>query len=312
MAHSNAAISIVIPVFNRRQLVRQCLQSLVGELHADEHVWLIDDGSTDGVEQDLSEFQTWLPNLQLRRFANGGRSTARNRGLDCVTTPYVIFLDSDDMLLPGALQQCREHLQGQSSHVLIGQIQIQYAGGRRDHEREEGFYRDQSHFLTKDLMAYDDLLHHPYFFPSATICHAQAVRQVGGWASWPHLMEEFDLYLRMAAAGFSVRYIPQPLAIHYEHDANTPVQVLSQGYLDIARKHASSPWAGLQNRRAQSQFIYYQVRALRILDRPAEAAQLLALTALLRPQLLSTQLLRAAAGLIWQTTSLARSKRLSK
>jgi hypothetical protein len=92
--------SIIIPTFNRIDLLRQTLNSLRAvDLHVHE-VLVVDDGSTDGTAEWLPEHHS---GVRLLRQNNAGPGSARNRGIEAATGDWVVFLDSDDLWFPWTL-----------------------------------------------------------------------------------------------------------------------------------------------------------------------------------------------------------------
>jgi len=97
-----ARVSVVIPTFNRRQIVGEAVQSVLDQTLNDLEIIVVDDGSTDGTGQFLQErFDQRIKYLNQEKY---GRSAARNRGVLSSTSPYILFLDSDDLLLPDGLE----------------------------------------------------------------------------------------------------------------------------------------------------------------------------------------------------------------
>ena len=96
-------ISIVVPVFNRERLVHRCVDSVLGQEFGDFELILVDDGSTDKSLLQLREYND--PRVRvLVHSRNMGVGTARNTGVGSASGDWIIFLDSDDELVPGALQ----------------------------------------------------------------------------------------------------------------------------------------------------------------------------------------------------------------
>jgi glycosyltransferase involved in cell wall biosynthesis len=95
-----ATVDIIIPVYNRAALVREAIESALGEA---ANVIVVDDASTDGTWDSLRAYDGNPAVRCLRMPANGGQSAARNLGIDAATGTYVKFLDSDDVLVPGHL-----------------------------------------------------------------------------------------------------------------------------------------------------------------------------------------------------------------
>ena len=91
-------VSVVIPVFNRPDLLERCLSSLLQQDFPleDVEVLVCDDGSTVDLGPVVQRFQGILPQITLlRRGQSKGPAAARNLGIKGVSTPIVIFLDSD-------------------------------------------------------------------------------------------------------------------------------------------------------------------------------------------------------------------------
>lgn len=94
-------ISVIIPTFNRAELLRQALESVVAQSHKTLQVIVVDDGSTDHTSEVLAEFGDRVLAIQL---AHGGISAARNAGINAATGEYIAFLDSDDLWVPNKIE----------------------------------------------------------------------------------------------------------------------------------------------------------------------------------------------------------------
>jgi glycosyltransferase involved in cell wall biosynthesis len=92
--------SIVIPTFNRLHSLKETVDSVWKQNFTDYELIVIDDGSTDGTANYLSNNSSRIK-FKLRR--NAGPSAARNAGIDMAVGDYVIFLDSDDLWFPWTL-----------------------------------------------------------------------------------------------------------------------------------------------------------------------------------------------------------------
>ncbi len=93
-------ISVIIPVFNRAQWVAEAIESVLAQGMADVEIICIDDGSTDDSAQVVQSFGA---SVVYRWQENKGVSAARNVGLRLVRSPFVTFLDSDDLFPAGKL-----------------------------------------------------------------------------------------------------------------------------------------------------------------------------------------------------------------
>lgn len=103
-----AKVSLVVPVFNTEKYLRECLDSLVAQTLGDVEIICINDGSTDSSPAILSEYAQRDPRIRVISQPNGGLSAARNAGLCAAGGEYLLFMDSDDMLEPTAVERLYE------------------------------------------------------------------------------------------------------------------------------------------------------------------------------------------------------------
>lgn len=131
-------VSIVIPFFNSEEYLEHCIASALGQTYRNLDVVLVDDGSTDRSLSIAQKICGLDPRAQIVRKENGGLSSARNAGLLAATGDYVLFLDSDDLLVPSAVE-----------HLL---------GVARDSNADQVFFSAQSFYDS-----YEALEQHPGF-----------------------------------------------------------------------------------------------------------------------------------------------------
>jgi glycosyltransferase involved in cell wall biosynthesis len=99
-------ISIIIPVYNRAELIKETLDSVLQQTYQNWECIVVDDGSSDNTWQVLlnyAEKDNRIKNFQRARFPKGA-PTCRNFGMDLAKGKYLIFLDSDDLMAPWALE----------------------------------------------------------------------------------------------------------------------------------------------------------------------------------------------------------------
>jgi glycosyltransferase involved in cell wall biosynthesis len=95
---SEKTVSIIIPCYNGGRFLPEAIESALAQTHPKPHIIVVDDGSTDNSALIASRYS----GLRVVHQANQGLSGARNTGLRECSTDYVLFLDSDDRLLPDA------------------------------------------------------------------------------------------------------------------------------------------------------------------------------------------------------------------
>ena len=94
----NDLISVVVPVYNVKDYLERCLNSLINQTYKNLEIILIDDGSTDGSYKICQRFAKIDKRIKLFKQENGGLSKARNKGISKATGKYIGFVDSDDVI----------------------------------------------------------------------------------------------------------------------------------------------------------------------------------------------------------------------
>lgn len=97
-------ISIIIPVYNREEYLKKCLDSVVCQTLKDIEIICINDGSTDGSQAILEEYSKKDVRIKLITQENKGIAQARNIGIKEASARYITFVDSDDWLEPDTLE----------------------------------------------------------------------------------------------------------------------------------------------------------------------------------------------------------------
>lgn len=96
-------VSIIVPLFNSGLYINDCVKSILSQDYPNWELILIDDGSTDNSGSICRNFTVKDHRIKYVRCENNGPSHARNLGLDMIHGEYVMFVDSDDQLLPEAI-----------------------------------------------------------------------------------------------------------------------------------------------------------------------------------------------------------------
>ncbi|MEG0048624.1 MAG: glycosyltransferase [Clostridia bacterium] len=105
-------ISIIVPVYNQREFLPECVQSLQKQTYANLEILLIDDGSTDGSGELCDAWARGDARIIVHHQANAGVSTARNWGLRHAHGQWIGFVDGDDWVEPAMY----EWLLAQAAH----------------------------------------------------------------------------------------------------------------------------------------------------------------------------------------------------
>lgn len=105
---SKKKVSIVIPIYNVEPYLEECLASAIGQTLKEIEVICVNDGSTDNSMDIVRKYAKNDSRICIVEKENGGLSSARNAGMDAAKGEYILFLDSDDWILPETLEEIYE------------------------------------------------------------------------------------------------------------------------------------------------------------------------------------------------------------
>jgi glycosyltransferase involved in cell wall biosynthesis len=106
----NIKFSIIVPTYNRANLIGDTLQSLIDQSYSNFELLIIDDGSTDNTEDLIKEWLIKDQRFKYYKKQNGERGAARNYGIQHANGAYITFIDSDDIAYPNYLENAYKEL----------------------------------------------------------------------------------------------------------------------------------------------------------------------------------------------------------
>ncbi len=181
-------VSVVIPTYQRRQLVLRAVKSALAQRYSPFEVIVADDGSTDGTVEALRALAD--PRLTVLAREHEGVSSARNGAIDAARGDVVAFLDSDDRWLPHHLATVTEMLDRWPEAVLATTAPDYAAFGRR-RPRAAKLIDPMPRILVSSFVG-------PI---SSVAVRRTALVEAGSFAADLAYAEETDLYRRLALAG---------------------------------------------------------------------------------------------------------------
>ena len=123
-----ALVSIIIPVYNAQKYLSDCLDSVLSQSYRQFEVILINDGSRDESLNLCQQYVQRDGRVSCIHQENAGPGAARNTGLTQATGDYLLFIDSDDLLLPDALEAMVIAIQGQD--LVIARFSLNTSSGK--------------------------------------------------------------------------------------------------------------------------------------------------------------------------------------
>ena len=121
--------SVIIPVYNVKEYLSNCIDSVLAQSTGSFEIILVDDGSTDGSGALCDQYAEKYPQILAIHQQNQGVSVARNTGIEKATGEYVLFLDSDDWWEPNLLELLTPLTKKSPDLVEFG-YKIIYANGQ--------------------------------------------------------------------------------------------------------------------------------------------------------------------------------------
>ena len=100
MNNSEILVSIIIPVYQAKEYLNKCIESIISQTYSEWEIILVDDGSTDGSDFICDEYANKNNRIKVIHKSNGGVSSARNAGIEASIGDYIMFVDSDDYIAP--------------------------------------------------------------------------------------------------------------------------------------------------------------------------------------------------------------------
>lgn len=129
----NPLISIIMPVYNVKDYLEGAIESVLIQQLADFELIVVDDGSTDECPEIVARYARADSRIRAIRVENGGQGRARNIGMHMAKGSYIYFMDSDDVLVPDALNKMVEPMERFNLDVLYFDADVRIEDGQ-DHD----------------------------------------------------------------------------------------------------------------------------------------------------------------------------------
>jgi glycosyltransferase involved in cell wall biosynthesis len=211
-------ITVVIPLFNKKDTIRKTLDSILNQTSLPEEVIVVNDGSTDGSESVVESLK--LPFVRLINQLNAGVSSARNKGLNEAKGDWIAFLDADDIWMPQFLERIRLlHNTFPECKVIATSYLIQNQNGIR---KEIVLNRMPFNVEYGKLTNYFEVssVSHPPVWSSAVVVEKTAIIRIGGFPQGIYSGEDLITWARLATV-FEIAYSKKPLSVFVQNDTHS-------------------------------------------------------------------------------------------
>jgi glycosyltransferase involved in cell wall biosynthesis len=144
----NPFFSIIIPVYNSQKYFKICLDSVLRQNFNNYEILIINDASRDGSKKICNDFQKISSKIRIiENKKNLGVSISRNKGIKNATGKYILFLDSDDILLSGSLKKLYQHILLKKSNIVAldhNELKNNYKGSVKRESESKGFFKKKT------------------------------------------------------------------------------------------------------------------------------------------------------------------------
>ncbi|HVZ85090.1 MAG TPA: glycosyltransferase family A protein [Terracidiphilus sp.] len=241
-------ISVVIPTYNRRDLVQRMLSTLFAQRLPASEIIVVVDGSTDGTAEALGVLAAPVP-LRVLEQPNRGPSAARNAGIHAAAGELILFLDDDMLCDPGLIAAHAAAHADADDLIALGSLTLS-----PDSPRTLAAACFEQEFaarnLTWTLESTDGWIDIPSIF-SNTSLRREFLLRAGGFDEAFRMREDLELGYRLLAAGARAVAVPEAVARqHYDKSAATLVRdarIFAAGDRLFARKHPENHVRGQLN-----------------------------------------------------------------
>lgn len=145
-------LSLIIPVYNVKPFLRECLESVRAQTFTEWECIIVDDGSTDGSGEVCDEFAALDTRFKVIHQPNGGISAARNSGLAASHGRYIGFVDPDDLMYEHHLECLHGLISTYDADVAQGSYESLYASySKTEHLVKEVEVFDRGH-VARELL----------------------------------------------------------------------------------------------------------------------------------------------------------------
>ncbi len=240
--------SVIIPVYNRSELVRHAVESALNQDGADHEVIVVDDGSTDGTAEVLAHYGNEINVISQEQ---AGAEVARNRGAAAATGEYLVFLDSDDLLLPWALRAYDLIVDAETKPPLVVGWATQFRSNEGAFE-SDGKWSEAIEFTV--LHDYLSKSRSRFTTASLIVIRKDVFDEIGGFRNTTPLTfngDDFDILLRAGCQSPAV-LVNRPATVAYRHHSGNivhriPLQL--QGLASLVEAERKGLYPGGAQRR---------------------------------------------------------------
>lgn len=224
MTAEQAAVSVIIPSYNRAHLLAQTIPSYAQPRVA--QIILVDDASTDNTAEVVAELQKKFPIIKyVRHQTNQKQAAAKNTGIDLVGTEWIYFGDDDSVLMPGSIDDLYETAMGYRADIVGAKavymneqdLTPDACVKRYDKMLPEGLQFADLHTLTANFSYSTPIPTEQVFLQASSLVRSSYAREVRFDPAYRGnaFREETDFFVRCHLAGAKIMYDSRAVQVNF-------------------------------------------------------------------------------------------------
>jgi len=216
MLRQNPKISVIIPTYNRADLITRAISSVLNQTYKSFEIIVIDDGSTDNTKEVL---KSYIEKKQIKYLyqQNHGPAAARNLGIKYSKGELIAFLDSDDEWLPEKLEK-QIKIFNESKNARLGVVYCDVAimEGRKQIAERRSIYKGKifPQILEKDIV----------WGGSSAMVNRKIFSVCGNFDENLPESDDWELWIRVSKK-FNFDFVPEVLVKQYVHPGSLSVTI---------------------------------------------------------------------------------------
>lgn len=211
--HERPEVAVLLPVYNGEAFIAEAVKSILQQSYTNFELLIMDDGSTDGTGRILASLAAQDPRIRVHSRENRGLIATLNEGLALCSSEFVARMDADDYALPHRLATQYAYMTTHKEVAVCSAGIEEYETGRI--LSWEGYGE-----AVRVRLLFGCCLYHP-----TVMARRSALLSVGGYDTSVPCAEDYDLWVRLAEAGYVLATLPQVLLRYRTHP-----QVSRAGY----------------------------------------------------------------------------------
>jgi glycosyltransferase involved in cell wall biosynthesis len=213
------AISIILPAFNSASFLKDAIESVLQQTFTDFELIVINDGSTDNSEAIICSF-TDPRIIYSNNEKNQGLIFTLNKGIDMARGAYIARMDADDICLPNRLAIQKQWLDTHPETAVVASL-VEFID---EHNQTTGQWKLDNKTTTasaiRRILPFENCIAHP------SIMARKSILQNYKYNPLQRNIEDYDLWLRLVADGYTIEKVPQVLLQYRTHPSSITVSKL--------------------------------------------------------------------------------------